>query len=1388
MAINYKNVGDSLDASEWNAIFNAADALLTNWTGGVSQFGPTYDRCFFFFDPRNPPANLHPVASAGNWLGRYTSTLFLRSYDDSSITSLISGLSITTTSTPFGVIKLAQPTASAWKAAVYPGASQPAGNPPTYWLDVSLQVVTRNGLAVTFQDATTAEHAQPYKPIDVVICGNVSWDSSWTKYSMVRVHNFSTTASSVFGTAIPPLGCRCFRNTPGGWVACGNYFHTMQSGDGRFLGYLESTNNVSASILNPGMVADTLYNALLASGALNYQPMSSGYSGALRSYDPVKFWSLASLYSSLFPTASSGSMIGDLIVHQGKFLVAYKNGSGTLQLGPTQYRSVSTTIPLFVYSLTPLSSPTLLLIGSGIIAGQTWYYYSSLFVFQDANGINVSGVTNIVVKDSGGNVIAANGTGYVNWAHAVGAGMETLELLPGNNYNLPGGGMSGPFQTSDPNQTNVGDTVTVSFNYPSPTAVAAINFEGFASLGGKLTAAGFGTRSASIAASYPIPAYTTTEFYAPDAYYWDIVDLSCTLMTFLRGTPGASIGENQSGSPKSLVLPLGTFSRPQRLVQTNVSSDPAGNGNPAQYVYNAGNTWDSTDTDATKGFLPTNTISDLESWINEGNGLVSSASGFAVVMTPFGPYITWQDAFPINSNFSLAFSNFVGALTTGLTVAGSTVNIGRALRLADGWSSPVFPKVSPVGATNAGGGVLVENNNLGETNTEMSAMFWHFPRSDRRFSYGRWFTGDGTWRPTGPTQLSNAVKVFYETSPISQDSLLPPATWFTKTGISRMGHFCFAADIWLKFWAWFNQTTVTWPTGPSTSATYNYAGLSASAYSSDFDAFRNSGWTDAPTADVAPSRLPCQVEHYNLLASLVNAVPVTPKKESLGYIYGTSVFTLNFAAAHIKIIAGGSGYVIGDSVGNNLQVSSVDSNGSVLTVSQSGSVVVISYEVINAPRRPFYGTGSGSGLLYDTNSGTSSIAGFIPAYNPMAVNWNVTNAPFSAPVFPKKSFFGWWGSDYFDPVADYFTMLGVTVQKTLPDAIANLQANWFYSMTSGGYPVFQPGPLVNLPDGTYFNSDDNGGAVGLRFAPQYRWISIDDARTLYATLGMPLVIQQTLVPAKYLIESVGVISSTDTTVEGPYLHCTPAGFNSSFDSWLAGHEYQASSNPTGAPVPYGHFNHFSGFSGIASVIFRNGFVSDAGGEWCFAGISGSVIRRTLTPLYDPNGANVQTQGYKHSHDPIQFTATFPPSPEQLYYGHNEDETVISFTQPNWPTSGLDFIGGCVSAYAFILEGCANQCVVIQPRNYFDFVALVADNSVEASACEVQVLSGVGGPGAYFFPITTNLPNAQLLVFDTDTPGQPPGTASASGAGSESGTGAGGDGSAEAGAGGGDSGL
>lgn len=1059
--IPYCNPDDPLTAAKWNLIFDAADAFMDNALSGLSGlFAPVgadggggglqffvegqWNRMFFFFDPVNLPANLHPAATyffkdVWNRLSSFQRVMYMRQYDDTAIASQVAGLSQLANTSAWQVVKLSLPTWSAWNAAVYPsgfnglstsGLTQTISSVvyPSYnCLDVSLKVIKMavggTPYNVTFLDLTTAEHVQPLKPVDVFIVGGFSWDAAWDKYNIVRVHNCSTAAATAtFGTvsaSLPAGGSRCFRRVAGLWKVCGKYFHTMESGDGRFIQMreyrLELFNGIdvpSCNVFHPGVVADRIANVLL-----NAKTNFGKY------FDISKMMDLSPVYNSAsyVPTAhektpptggylaalNNSALLGDLLIHRGKMLVANR------------------ATPSVVHATQRI-----------VAAGGVNYNFT--------DGTNtVAGVSNMAVYDvTTGQSIPIEGTPgnplTANWA--VNYTTQQFTIIPQAGY------------------ITAGDVLNVTFDYLPPDNHVMFDFEGFGTLAAKLASVGVGTRALSESISGYVAGGTVSnlEIYTSN---WHLIDLSCPLVTFITGgtspLPAKVMGSSQGSSPPSLKLPWMQFQcvavvpNPSTAGYTYNNWGTDGSGNPVITTSVSVSVTTDSSTQSLKQniFLPTDAVSSVQSWLSAtaGAGGIITAGNFGIYSTTFGPVLTWEEIWPLTARFvSLYEYSVIGdaknAVFTSKVVYEELVGlrVTRAMFLNETrvwtvsgtgnvfpWEFGIFPPreraFRPYGGNESG------SNRF---------MFWNFARTDRRYVNYRWFyhdPADSAWMPAiGGTHYASdrfitssgfwslmfqdelqkgefmPVKSFYEYQPLGADAVLP-ASGFRKTGISRMGAWSLAADIWTPFANWLNG---------SGNITYNNDGVNLatiSISSSWYGTNSASVLANATIGDKLPNAQPCQAEHYNTLASLINAQP--PMRYDVG------------------------------------------------------NLATQLYSIASLPLIPTYNALTGGGV-----DGTGKV--------------------------PRNAFYFWSYTPGTDPIGDYFRGL---------------------VLGAGFMPV-----STTLPDG-YVSTN------------YYEWITIDDARTLYAQLGIPFVLDATAVPLSWRTFTAGAYSQSDW-------------FNDAHGSWLLPHD------------------------------------------------------------------------------------------------------------------------------------------------------------------------------------------------------------------------------------------
>jgi len=1276
--IPYLQPGASLSAASWNAVFMAADAAMTSSLGGMSAVlagnDKQWDRSFFFFNPITLPTNLHPVASHFfTYSVKYgpgsNNFLFCRQYSDAAIGGILSGLQNPAGHPPFaysattGVAVLNYAVWTTWFAAMYPlGVPGAGGNyysagiesrytldgnitytnmPVINWLDLSLQswniTISSTNYAVSFQDSTTAEHLQPWKPVDVFINSAFTWSSAWNKYSVVRVHNCANTSTNVnFGSVsqtLHPGASLCVRKlSTGSWTVCGNYFHWMESGDPRFLQVLE-TNGGSASCFHPGVVTDVLATV----GAVNFG----------KYFNVAAFWDMSAIYNSgsysppsfdnpapvggYFPALNGSALLGDLLIPHGNLLLCYRP----------------------------------------------------------------------------------------------------------------------PLQSPEP-----------------PLGVYTPEFTGFASLGSVLAPSGAATRTMS--QTFGSQTILNTEIYFGGTGALDLLDTQTALAWLTSSALAVTIGASQSSSPKSLVLPhftfkcVGVVNAPVSTNYTFANFTVDGNGNniaagtnSTVTVVQAG----STQSVPTKYFTVTNTVSDVESWINSVVlGGVVGVQNYAVLSTPFGHALTWQEVWPVAPNFSgINILQYIASVVYDLTKTAFIVTRAAFLQDAAGVTG-VFPPRSP----------------------STSFLPWNYPRVDKRYAF----------------QLTN-IQPFSATSPISVDSVVTPVA-FLEYDISRPGAFNGSGDIWPIMAVWLSGGGVfageTVVANHVRGADFYWTNVSA--------VFANS--VPLPWTTTWETCLPCQAEHINVVAGLINASP--PRKWQPGQ-YGNASFTLNFPAGSIILINGGAGYSVNDPVNIpdfpdnpgsgtlNLKVGSVDGNGAIQSIVQNGSVVSLPYTAYTTPVRPFaVVSGTGAGATIDTSSSGGSPLSFIPTFNPVGVPVPVQTAAntiqypvtrigqawslISGTYWPRTTYFAWNGATPggADPVAVYLGGLGMTVQTSLPDSYG---ASMLTSLVvqDGAGNVSSTGPGGTAPGYyAYAQGFDPSFAVT---AATYRWVTIADARVLYASMSLPFVLSGTFAPVSFTsIVGAPSIAQVESNTDGP-----------------TGSVY----TPTALYGPQPNYPAAGalGYNTIAA------FYGNPNGAWLSL-MSGSTMRSGLNKIVPAGPINDGLQPWEiEISSNVAVSGTYFDETDNLW--HWSAATSWQFVFLDYgilnPQANPQYVPAAYTAVVVLAEGVSEQVVSVIPQNYsypdpnsyssliraladrsmgYGIIPIIADNSVEQSVVEATVISGVGGSTHYETVLETKLSNGRLVIQAVDgtqgtAPVVPGAGSGGAGAGGGSGSGGGGGG-------------
>ena len=1427
--ISYLNPGDSLTAARWNDIFSASDALLTNALGGLSAVlvgvDKQLDRGFFFFDPQNPPTTLHPLAA--NFLPNYLANnpsnqrvIFWRQYSHTAITGVVSGLSQSSNSAKYQVVKLSLPTWTAWLAAVYPSGFGGAGTgfitqtissvvyPTNNCLDVSLQVlkqsVSGTPYNATFSDATTAEHVQPFKAIDVFINSALTWDTTnWDKYSLVRVHNCArVAATATFGSAsasITPGASKCFRKLASGWIVCGNYFHTMQSGDGRFIQTRDATGG-AASIFSPGIVADVLSFVLTGGGGINPATglpyIQSALSNFGRYYDPALFWDMSPVYNNAgytpttyektppaggyFPALANSALLGDLIIHRGKVLVANRAIPNTIHATMMQTVVMTIAVPAPTYNFTD---------GTNTVAN-----------VSNAAVYNVTTGQTIPMQSNPSDITT------VNWQ--VNYTLMQIAIIPrGSTWN--GSGWVPITPTPYAPFISQGDVLLITFDYIPPDDHATFDFTGFANLATQLSSVGVTTRALSQSISSYVSGATVNNLEIYTANNWHLIDLSCPLVTFLTGgtspLPAQVMGVSQTSTPKSLFLPwlifgcVNVVANPTSANFTfynwklNSGGSPVIGSAVTVTVANAGNT----QTLKQNIFLPTDSALTAENWINTtaSTGGIISAGSFALRSTPFGTVLTWDEIWPLDARFTTIW-NYGGV--GGFTAAIYTTRIQYEPNVGLHVLRCMFLNETRTYSSYGGSSVPWEHGIFPPRTGSSRFMFWNFARVDQSYADFRFYyhdPADSPWIPSvGGTHYSSqslAVKSFYEVAPLGMDTILPVAS-FNKVGISRMGAWGATADIWSPFSNWLNKSgNITYPTdGAGATGTIN---CGSGWYGSN----NGSVLTNATISNSIPNVLQCQAEHFNLLASLVNAEP--PLKYIPGRLGGT---TFKLTGSSVFVVNPGSGYAVGNTLtpwfnisGFNyplcdLTVSSVNGTGGItgVTVTHDYSTPIDAYQT---PVRPFTaatgGGVTGTGATFDFSVGDGSALSFIPVYAPVGVTMPTG---LTATIWPRGTFYSWNGatSGGADPIATYLGAL-TSIQTALPDSFGTAQPLYAYDLHN---------------DGTITSTRITGYGYG--FTPAYaiqsgtyRWVKIDDARTLYANLSLPFFLDAQLIPKSFQLANVtGTLTPTvATTAQNNYFYCydsNTGGFNPNVNgrnpyyaaptAWSGPGDTSTKWSDNGQPLKHiVDVNNGGGFLGDLNQVAA-GFIIDTGGNWVTSYASQNLCSASspaaIAPLVSMNwtAGETHTAGANYSYVLNAYTAgSWTVSFNTFNWQSIENYTnttatyVITYPAPGFiqPPPALAQMVQDLSGLVILREGQADLVVACLPQNvaYYDeawlasnmnvfnllgtsVVPIIVDNTLENDLADITYITGVGGAGKYENVITTGLLNARLVTVAVDS--------------------------------------
>ena len=1403
MAVAFKNPGDPLDAAEWNAIFSVADAALTSYFRGLSlAFLPSgalpflnssslSPKKFFFFDPANLPANIHPLVTAGLIAGM-TRADYLNQYNHAAVMGVFAALPVDNP-VMLTAVQIASPgtgyfsgqqlapaggvgssaitidvvngaggivTAHVSNPGNYtaaPGLTANAatggtGNGATFNLtlsgvapqsddfqvirlsytatnpDTCLSVLTRpiNGkpYAVTIAaqggggqdqfflppgDANgfpgRTEEVHVFEQVELFIVGNTTFDVSWNKYNMFRVHNFGNAAASVTfdngAIVIPPGACRCVRRTgPGGTYTPGyNYTQKMLPGDPRF--YAIGNFNWFSVLNWPTYL--TNWDVLQPLGCLRLLCQQQG-----RNLDPGSFWDMSSLYSSLLAPPQMNSLIGDLLVTKGEFLAVRWGSSNGHQGGPL-FSSTSSFITLLSLPSVPFPG----FAGSGYLVGQI----VSLSI--DGGGTNqphkiVDATARITSVDSNGAITGAvlvNGGTYLSQGVS---GQISADVVN------PSGGRTLWFPV--PYGAAPGGTVEVGACVATP-----IQFTGFANIAAAFLQANpsfQGTNIPGVVWSFNTATgvLTLTANQFPPQTYWllDFVDVGTNLITFLTGTArNSSLGTppaNLGGGALSVNFAglKQTFTRARRTVASNVVTpysyfsftfDGTSYHLGSKQIVNVTN--QATNADVADVVSADVTILDtaqkLANLVSSITNALTTIQDVQIVMSAFGPILFWDEAWPFAPGFNLALLNLNGtgqnngALFISAKAIGGNLIVRRAFFIAVAFNNSFAPSIKTLNP---------------QTNFVQWGWFLlnqqqtHFPRVNRKYAARQvnhigsdepWQNNNAAYQSVEPPRLRR----YFETKPVSTESVFPGGKG--GAGSTEMAPFARMGSLPMS------------GIGGAGDSTGILLAKWLESGATDFEKYLGAvgdGARGTATPTGAVLQLRNEVEHYNLLASELNGLPDNPK------------FVAN--------------------VGLNW-------NG----VAWSG----------------------------------------FPAYGPARVPIppQTPNSVYGNNFYPKDEYFGWTndGGAQYAALEVYLIGLGFTIYTG-----AQLPDNY-----GAALPIFE---YIMAPDGSISNNTISGYAQGFTPAFQaqvanYRWVKINDAQTACQGLGIPFVVNKIAIPIGWEVFNVqgvvanpnistapnskvypaqGVSPPLDPNVNGYGLGGVDGGVIPLANFLPGGPNYgQGPYDAVGTPIRTSPDpDNGGGLLGNVNQIAAGFYINRLGNWWCdYSGQNICALTSPAAPLFDFPVFNWVPAS--HSNQLANFNVALgayvvvipPVGGGDTVWGATETYTigtaVYDMTYPlpaaigtplPSPQSPLD-----VTALVVTLHGSTKQAVVIIPKNYaysslaYDLAAvtalgtsvipIIADNVPESNASASQVLGGDSGTTL----ITTNLNNAVVLVMGVD---------------------------------------
>ena len=835
MTIPYKNPGDSLTASEWNIIFAAADAILTNYLGGLSPlfFGEKGDpRKFFFFNPLVPPSTgLHSLAPA--WLASaaaYPDGMmgrgYFRQYNHGAITSLVDGLALSWDG--IAAFSMAAISFNAHGNGYTVGdILVPTGGTAIVPAQLKVTAVYGNGQILTVQILNPGYYTVAPANNNSVTGGTgvycqLSFTWSNSKYNPFAVTRLADPTNAAWHAAVFPEN--------GYGVPDSNYGGTINLDI--CLSIL--TRNGNAVTLGSGFLAGSANGFACSQGvgeveiAHNYDAVEIIVAGDL-AYDAS--WNKYSAFRIHNFAALAVTAFGMVIPPGGCKCVRRVNGN--LVAGYNYFHAMQSGDPRFwanplniANHLCPFNTAALIATlglpagngvpGNSLDLSKAWEmsaFYTALLAPPAATSVifdllcgfgNVNGRTALAVS------VVAGGTGYTNGAYGQlvgGAGVGTYEAYA-TLHTGPGGAVvsatlnnGGNYTTIPTNPVGVtyvnGSGALFNLTFPLPLA-----FTGWASL-----AAFF----ASVGCTWTYNPTTKKATIAGTAGVLN--DLGTNLIKMLTATLLPPVHTLNIVNTVFDLSAASTFNRVRRLIPTVTDTVVSWDNdeNPVLVVHNAGCTVDPTDTVPFVGYTVADIVQKILDCLNALACALITLQNIQIRSTPFGPVLYWEEVYGINKNFNLSMIN--GGISRIVDGSKTHVILGKMFMIVGGFQNFFLPTAAPL-------------------------LQIHFPRKGRVYQAQRavihngadepWQTNSGAYTTYEPPQL----KRFFESQPVGTESPLPLASM--SPVLSR-------------------------PDG--------------AGYMGPLD-----GVTVPPNA--AESTL-CEVEHFNALASQINGIPVTPAMKQI---------------------------------------------------------------------------------------------------------------------------------------------------------------------------------------------------------------------------------------------------------------------------------------------------------------------------------------------------------------------------------------------------------------------------------------------------------------------------------------------------------------------------